>query len=500
MLPRDRWLDFARKLDWELSYVSESEAFPEALSGAPFLPREAWAGWDEPYRTSFTEYVTTQAEKEASVRAVREAVGRVEDARRLAPDWLNALKLHAAVLPLAEFAATVGNLRAARFGRDSAWRTMALLGALDELRHTQIPLGLMHPLVRLDPQFDFTHRFYHSNDWVAIAARHFADELFLGANAVEFAIATNFVFETGFTNLQFVGLSSLANATGDRMFETMLKSIQSDEARHAQIGPSVLAVIAAHDKAYAQALLDKWFWRSFLLFAIVTGFSMDYLTPLSQRTSSFKEFVEEWVLSQYVASLERHGLQRPWYWDTFLDALDHYHHMVYASAYTYRMTVWFDFVLPGPDERAWLKEKYPRSFPAIDPVWTEITERWRHSDVGNDLSVHGTAIVGFCNLCQLVLAGGTPQRNTATTLEHEGVRYIFCSEPCRAIFELEPERYAGHRDVVKRVLHGEAPANLLALVRTYFGLTRETWGKDAFGGDYPFIEREHSVRARGDRP
>jgi hypothetical protein len=33
---------------------------------------------------------------------------------------------------------------------------------------------------------------------------------------------------------------------------------------------------------------------------------------------------------------------------------------------------------------------------------------------------------------------------------------------------------------VKRVLAGEAPANLVALVQRYFGLDYETWGKDAF--------------------
>src|SRR5439155_9252642 len=131
----------------------------------------------EPYRTSYAEYVTAQAAKGESVYAVRDAVGRVEDVRRLDPSWVNALKLHMATLPLAEFAAVVGNLRAARFGRDSAWRTMATLGALDELRHTQIPLLIMHELVRWDPQFDWTHKFYHTNDWVAIAARHVFDEL-----------------------------------------------------------------------------------------------------------------------------------------------------------------------------------------------------------------------------------------------------------------------------------------------------------------------------------
>ena len=93
---------------------------------------------------------------------------------------MNALKLHGATLPLAEFAAVVGNLRGARFGRAAAWRTASTFGALDELRHAQIPLTVLHELVQVDRQFDWIARFYHSNDWVAIAARHLADELLLG--------------------------------------------------------------------------------------------------------------------------------------------------------------------------------------------------------------------------------------------------------------------------------------------------------------------------------
>jgi toluene monooxygenase system protein A len=490
MLRREQWLELARKLDWEFSYVSEQDAFPAEQSGSPWLPAAEWAGWDEPYKTSYAEYVTQQHEKDLALYAVRDAVGRVDDFEKLPKGWANALKLHAATLPLAEFAAVVGNLRAARFGRSSAWRSTAVLGALDEFRHTQIPLMLMHELVRWDAQFDWTHKFYHSNNWVAIAGRHLVDELLLTSNAIEFAVATNFVFETGFTNLQFVGLSSLANGVGDRMFEKMVTSIQTDEARHSQMGAPTLANLAKHDKARAQYLLDKWFWRSWQLFAVVTGFSMDYLTPLEHRERSFKEFMHEWVVDQYLASLEQFGLERPWYWDTFLSALSHYHHMVYASAYTYRASVWFDFVLPGPAERAWLKEKYPESWSDFDRIWDNVTERWRQADPGNDFAVHGTAIVTFCDLCQLVLCAGTPQHNTASTLDHDGRRYVFCSAPCRWIFEQEPERYAAHKDVVKRVLAGEAPANLVALLRRYFGLDYTTWGKDAFGGKYPWLTRE----------
>jgi toluene monooxygenase system protein A len=489
MLKRSEWLDFARKLDWDFSYVSEREAYPETSSGRPWLEGASWRDWDEPFRTTYSEYVATQHTKDESVYAVRDAIGKAYDAARLDAAWLNGLKLHSATLPLAEFAAVIGNLRAARFARDSAWRTSALYGALDELRHTEIPLLLMHELVRYDVQFDWTHRFYHSNNWVAIAGRHLVDELLLGADAIEFAVATNFVFETGFTNLQFLGLSSVAHATGDRMFEKMVTSIQSDEARHSQIGAPVLRKLVEHDPEYAQRLLDKWFWRSWHLFAVVTGFSMDYLAPLEARTASFKEFMEEWVVDQYLRSLDEFGLKKPWYWDLFLQSLDYYHHMVYASAYTYRSTVWFDFVVPGPRERAWLRKKYPASWPEIDPIWTQVGKRWADADPGNDFAVHGTAIVTFCDLCQLVLCEGTPAHNSAVVVRRGDRKLIFCSEPCRWIFEQEPERYEAHKDVVKRVLAGEAPANLISMVRDYFGLEYEAWGKDAYGGRYPWITR-----------
>lgn len=489
MLQRDQWSPLAQKLDWTFRYVQESEVYPPEISGTPWLPQEAWRDWDEPFRTSFKEYVITQSEKDASVYAVRDALGRTHDLGKDSSTWINSVKLHSATLPLAEFAAVVGCLRAGRFGRDGAWRRACTFAALDELRHTQIPLLLMHELIGKDPQFEWTHSFYHSNNWVALAARHMSDELLVASNPIEFAIATNFVFETGFTNLQFVALSSLAHEAGDTLFEEMNQSIQSDEARHALIGHPVLHKVMEHDRDYAQYLLDKWFWRSWRLFAIVTGFSMDYLTPLERRTCSFKEFTQEWIIDQYLRSIAEFGLERPWYWEEFLDSLDCYHHMVYAAAYTYRATVWFDMALPGPAERAWLGEKYPKYWGQLDPVWTQVSERWQASDPGNDFAVHSSAIVSFCELCQLVLCGGTPGKNGATTLEHDGEKYIFCSAPCRWIFERETARYAGHRGLVKRVLAGEAPANLVEMVRKYFGLDYETWGKDASGGRYPWLVR-----------
>ncbi|MBI4816915.1 MAG: toluene monooxygenase [Deltaproteobacteria bacterium] len=484
----ERWLELARKLDWTPKYAAERDLFPPDVAGAPWLESMEWASWEEPFRTTYAQYVSGQRKKEGAVRAIFEALGRPGQVASFDRAWVSSLKLHSALLALGEFGAVVGNLRAARFGRASAWRTAALLGALDECRHTQIPLRLAHGLVD-DPQFDWTHRLFHTNNWISIAARHFFDELLVTSNPIELAIGTNFVFETGFTNLQFIGLAAVARGVNDTLLERVLTSIQTDEARHAQIGRQVLEVVARHDPAYAQFLVDKWWWRSWLLFAVLTGFTMDYLAPVSQRKSSFKEFIHEWLLVQFDRTLEECGLARPWYWDEFIRATSYYHHMVYATAYTYRATVWFDLPLPGPADRAWLASKYPESWAELDPIWDQISARWEDADPGIDFAVHGTAIVGFCELCQLVLSNGTPTRNSAVTASIGGQKYVFCSEPCRRIFEAEESRYSEHKGLVKRVLDGEAPGNLMALLTQYCGLVFDDWGKDAAGGVYSWLTR-----------
>jgi toluene monooxygenase system protein A len=221
---------------------------------------------------------------------------------------------------------------------------------------------------------------------------------------------------------------------------------------------------------------------------------MDYLTPLEARRQSFREFVDEWILGQFDAALQRNGLERPWYWDELLHSSDHYHHRVYLSAYTHRATVWFDLKVPSPEERAWLVEKYPSSLLELAPLWDRIDQRWREAGPGVEWHTHGATPIGFCSLCQLVLSGGSARENSAETIELEGRRYIFCSAPCRWIFEREPERYKDHLDLVSRILRGHAPANLLMLVREYFGLDAETRGRDTYGGAYPWLEPHRDGR------
>ena len=55
MLNREDWLPLARKLDWEFSYTTEQEVFPEVISGHPWLPHSSWQDWEEVFKTSYRE-------------------------------------------------------------------------------------------------------------------------------------------------------------------------------------------------------------------------------------------------------------------------------------------------------------------------------------------------------------------------------------------------------------------------------------------------------------
>ena len=281
---REDWLDLARKVDWEYRYVNEQEVFPAEISGGPWLSHAAWADWNEAYRTTYRDYLANQRSKDDSVMGVRSVLNKAYLREEHDPSWVQLLKFHYGALALAEYAGAVAELRMARFGRDSAWRTMATLGALDEIRHTQIPLLFGHDLLRLDGNFDWTHRAYHTRQWVIIAARHLFDDMFLAADAIDIAVQLNFVFETGFSNLQFLAMAAMADGADDHLFEKALTSIQTDEARHAQIGHPVLRTLIDNGgKERVQYLVDKMWWRCWRLLIALTGTAMEYLTPVRAR-------------------------------------------------------------------------------------------------------------------------------------------------------------------------------------------------------------------------
>ncbi|MGQ0843828.1 MAG: toluene monooxygenase [Sporichthyaceae bacterium] len=484
LLKREDWHDITRATDWEFSYVDEAAVFPEWMTGLGATDRESWHGWREDYRSSFGEYVSTQREKDAAAYSVKAALARSDVFDELTEGWKSNAKAHFAATTLLEYLAVVSELKMARFGLTGGWRNMAVMGAMDEMRHSQIDLWFAHEHVSKDPQYDWAHKAYSTNNWVMIAARSLFDGFMALSPAVDIAVQLPFTFETGFTNLQFVALASNALSTGDVNFANMISSIQTDEARHAQQGGPTLEVLMEDQPERAQWLIDRTFWLSARIFAILTGPTMDYYTPLESREQSYREFMEEWIVDQFAHSIQDYGLKLPWYWDEFMANLETAHHSLHLGTWFYRWTLfWNPNGGISPDEREWLNSKYP--------TWEENWGGYWDTIIGNvndgrtDLALPG-ALPWVCNMCNLpLMTTSAPNASTYPArpgfkLVHNGNPYWFCSDPCRRIWWEDRNQAMHQQSIIQRMLSGAVSPPDLPGLFAYMGLDSSEMGDDAY--------------------
>ena len=237
LLQRTDWYDIARNTNWTPTYVREDELFPPEMSGDMGIPMSEWESYDEPYKQTYPEYVKVQREKDAGAYSVKAALERSKMFENADPGWLSVLKAHYGAIARAEYAASSAEARMARFAKAPGQRNMATLGMMDEIRHGQIQLYFPHEYCPKDRQFDWAFKAYDTNEWGAIAARHMFDDMMNTRSAVGVGLMLTFAFETGFTNMQFLGLAADAAEAGDWTFANLISSVQTDESRHAQIAP-----------------------------------------------------------------------------------------------------------------------------------------------------------------------------------------------------------------------------------------------------------------------
>jgi len=498
LLDRSEWYNVARDTNWTPKYVTEDQLFPKEMSDIFDIPIERWNRYDEPYKVSYREYVKVQREKDTAAYSVKSALERYDFYDRADPGWMSILKMHYGGVIGVEFGSASTQARFTRFGKGPGMRNMGTFGSLDEIRHTQTQLYFAHELVSRDQEtgyhYTWATKALQTNNWVSIAVRHVFEDMEHTRDAVSTAVMTTFSFETAFTNLQFIALSADASKVGDHVFSNLIQSIQSDEARHAQIGIEVLrAMIDSGKVAEAQKLVDISFWLCWRQFSVLTGLAMDYYTPLDQREHSFKEFMQEWVVKQFERQLLDLGLKKPWYWDIFLQDIDEFHHSQHIGVWLTRPTVWWN--PPAgvtPAEREWLERKYPGWNDTFGKVWDVITENILK---GHPEKTFLEAIPMLCHMSNLAITGvpGKNWRVKVYDLEYEGRHYHFGSEVDRWIFLEDPGRYKGFRTLVDRFLDGDVQPQTGDGTLDYMGILHEG-GVDAH--NYAWAE---AFRARFDK-
>jgi len=218
------------------------------------------------------------------------------------------------------------------------------------------------------------------------------------------------------------------------------------------------------------------------VFALLTGLSMDYYTPLEHRTHSFKEFMDEFINSQFIDQFRDFGLDAPWYWDQLHNEMNWVHHAYHLGVYFWRPTVWWNPVAgTGPDERAWLEEKYPGWNASFGKYWDVMGANVRAGHP--ELTLPETFPI-VCNSCQIPVctpagfAAGYLASPLPYTLDLDGRRYTFCSEPCQWVFEQNPGQFKGHLSIIDRLLGGVIQPPTIPGALAYMGLSPEECGQD----------------------
>lgn len=250
-------------------------------------------------------------------------------------------------------------------------------------------------------------------------------------------------------------------------------------------------LIANGKKAEVQRAVDISFWRNWRLFFTLTGPAIDYHTPLAHRGKSFKEFVQEYIIAQFERAILDLGLDKPWYWDYFVETIDYYHHGAQLEIWLVRKTVFWD---PSGGvtqaERVWLEEKYPGWNDTWGKMWDVVAENIRNGR--EDLTIP-EALPMLCNICGLSATGTANAGHSCRgyTSDHDGRRYSFCSPVCQWIFAQEPARYADHKSIIDRYVDGEIqPANFEGVLQS-FDMAPGEQGKDASNYEWAWEGHEH---------
>ncbi len=273
----------------------------------------------------------------------------------------------------------------------------------------------------------------------------------------------------------------------------MISSVQTDEARHSQQGGPTLEILVEHDPVRAQWVVDKSFWGSARAFAALTGPAMDYYTPLEHRKQSYREFMEEWIIDQFIHTIEDYGLKKPWYWDEFMRGLDIWHHGLHMGLWYWRPTLWWrPKAAVSTDEREWLAEKYPNWEKVYGDKWDVIIDNVNANNMEATLP---ETLPWLCSTCHLPCCNATQSRDGTwrvrdCQLAYDGRIYHFCTNGCRQIFWKDRDN-VNHETLVDRFLAGQIQPMDVGGILGYMGLTPDVMGDDP---DYEAWTKDYACR------
>lgn len=437
---KDRYNLMTRDLDWEPTYQKKSDIFP-------YLEYEGikihdWDKFEDPFRLTMDAYWKYQSEKEKKLYAIIDAFNQnnghlqVTDAR-----YINALKLFMTGISPAEYMAHRGFAHVGRQFAGAGPRVACMMQSLDEIRHAQTQI---HSMSNYNKFYNGFQNWHHQNDrvWYLSVPKSFFDDA-VTAGPFEYMVSIGFAFEYVLTNLLFVPFISGAAYNGDMAAMAFGFSAQSDEARHMTLGLEMIKFILEQDPdnlPIVQQWIDKWFWRGYRVLTLV-AMMMDYMLP--KRVMSWKEAWETYAESNggaLFADLARYGITIPKGWEQACKDKDHISHQAWATFYNYGAAAPFHTWTPSESEMEWLSAKYPDTF---DKYYRPRFEHWA-KEAKEGKRFYNTTLPMLCQTCQIPMVFTEPDDRTKIAYresDYSGMKYHFCSDGCKDIFDHEPEKY-----------------------------------------------------------
>ena len=140
--------------------------------------------------------------------------------------------------------------------------------------------------------------------------------------------------------------------------------------------------------------------------------------------------------------LARFGIRKPKGWADACEAKDHIGHQAWSTFYQYGHAAAFHTWLPTEDEMTWLSAKYPETF---DQHYRARFEHWRALQADpKEGRWFNQFLPMLCQICQVPMMFTEPGDATRIAFRetsYHGMKYHFCSDHCKDIFEDEPAKY-----------------------------------------------------------
>ena len=434
-----------KSIDWDPTYISREQKAVETtrfhLGGLKPV---------DPFKTVVREYFEMEREKESRHYAILEAASRLQPSEP-EPRWMEGMKFALSNLPGVEYTAARQMGRMARSMAPMELRQGYMMQMLDEMRHAQLEFNTLRHHMRSwrDPAgYDIAMQ--GAANGIGSGIFRSMCEDFTTCDPVETSLGLQVFIETAYTNLFFVGLSSAAAASGDKMLASTMLTIQSDEARHMANGWATLTTLLQDDRnlPLIQETLDKWAWRSHVSFGLGNALFGDYF--VKQHGESSKEAMLRWVFDEFYGGfyqkLERYGITPPPQLDRMMSDLDWMSHAAAVYLFGAWPVFYHRFDPLTPREMEWFEKKYPGWYSHFGSFWEAYNQMTDPDDARLILKELG-GLPNFCQVCQLPTIFPRPDASSGRTVEHAGKPYVACSPGCEDIFRRDPGHYLGFQGI-----------------------------------------------------